>query len=110
MCGTDCSKQKGIIHGGMCRYKKYAHKRKQMKERARQLRHMLASLVPRAALGGQDLDVWGASPAAKQLAFVVTDIEASTAQAAQDAVAYSHAQEIHDTVCSAANATSCCMP
>ena len=29
---------------------------------------------------------------------MITDIEASTAQAAQNSVAYSHAQEIHDTV------------
>ena len=83
-----------------CRFNKASRMRKTAKERAKQLRALLASLVPRAALGGPQAGPWGGGnyQQLRQLAFVVTDIEASTAQAAQNSAAYSLAQEIHDTV------------
>ena len=83
-----------------CRYKHTSRLHKLAKERAKQLRALLASLVPRAALVESQEGPWGVGSYHKlrQLAFVVTDIEASTAQAAYDSAAYSLAQEIHDTV------------
>ncbi len=36
---------------------------------------------------------------AREMAFVVTDLESSTAQASASAAAFAKVQEIHDTVC-----------
>ena len=93
-----------------CRYKLEAAQRLQEREKTKVLKSLMYSLVNSTMNDGK-------TPAeqlrnARNLAFVVTDLQSSTAQAAASPHAFLKVQEIHDTVgspflCSAA-ADCCC--
>jgi len=70
--------------------------RREARDRAKQLKSLMYGLMANMSDGSRraidDLCT------AREMAFVVTDLESSTAQASASAAAFAKVQEIHDTV------------
>lgn len=83
---------------GSCRFQGKARERKSAREKSKQFKGLLGSLVASNTEG--PAGVADELSAAKHLCFVITDMESSTAMAAENTHAFTRLQEIHDAVCS----------
>ncbi len=84
------------VNLGGCRTQASWLQRRQARDRAKQLKSLMYGLM--AHMGDGSKRAIDDLCNAREMAFVVTDLESSTAQASASAAAFAKVQEIHDTV------------